>query len=541
MRKALRLGFAACLFAAAITPLRLAALPGGTEGTVAMTRQGPAVAPKPTRHPKTWRALLEEAALLGSSTLDYWGRYGQFTVDWQFTWRTFGQKFFTSQSPRLDSNAFWYNWSHSGAGAGYYWMARANGLNSRWSSLFSFTSSAIWETVSEWRELISINDMIFSPVGGPAIGEPLFQVSSYFSHRPGFWNAVAGFVFCPFLAVNNWFDHSSGPAIDSAPDPDWHRFSVYAGLKEDRVAPTGTTAVDTSGAWVRQVNLGFDMETGGGPGGTGHGDGYCPDTLQSRALLDMSVSSAGLEEIEIRTSAVLFGGRWSSATPEAAGGPRGGSVSLGYGTAFELFKKRAVVWYDGIKEVETGLATTGDARFDRPTPARFTDKLALVSPVGAVLTLARFGPRFEARWTTGVFGDFAMVNSLAYDRFTETHDPSGVKTTLLNWGYYYALGTTLATDAAVDWRQWHVRGAASYQWYGSIQGLDRYQYLGLVTDDFKLSDTRLVWRFSLGYRLRGIPLELGLAAEGIGRRGRLLDLREHYTEYRYFYQLRVVF
>ena len=134
-----------------------------------------------------------------------------------------------------------------------------------------------------------------------------------------------------------------------------------------------------------------------------------------------------------------------------------------------------------------------------------------------------------------------MVNSLPYDRFTESHDPGGVKTTLLDWGYYYALGMTLATDAAVDWRQWHFRGAASYQWYDSIQGLDRYQYLGLVTEDFKLRDTRLVWRCSLGYRLRGTPFELGLAAEGIGRWGRLLDLRDHYTEYRYFYQLRVVF
>ncbi|HVP91705.1 MAG TPA: DUF3943 domain-containing protein [Terriglobales bacterium] len=541
MRKSLPIVLGACLAAAALGSVPLEARTGGTETSPEWAWGEPPLAPRPALRPKTWRALLEEGVLWSASTIDYWGAYGKFTVDWQFTWKTFGRKFFTNESPRMDSNAFWYNWSHAGAGAGYYWMARANGLDSRWSFLFSFVTSAVWESLTEWRELISINDMTFTPLGGPAIGEPLFQVSSYFSHRPGFWNALAGFVFCPFLAVNNWFDHGSGPAANSAPDPAWHRFAVYAGLREDRVSPAGTTAVDMSGAWYRQINFGFDMETDAGPAGAGRAGGFNPETLSGRAALDASVSSAGLEEIQIRTSAVLFGGSWSSAAPGADGATRGGSVSVGYGTAFELFKKRSVVWYDGIKEVETGLATVGNARFDRPSPARFTDKLALVSPAGAVLTLGRFGPRFEARWTTSVFGDFAMVNSLPYNRYTETGDTSGVKTTLHDWGYYYALGMTLATDAAVDWRQWHFRGGASYQWYDSIQGLDRYQYLGLVTDDFRLRDTRLVWRFSLGYRLRGTPLELGLAAEGIGRRGRLLDLGEQYTEYRYFYQLRVVF
>jgi len=540
MRRSLPIVLVACLAAAALQPAALEAR-SAADTSAERAWQGQPLAPKPSPRPKTWRALLEEGVLWSASTVDYWGAYGHFTVDWQFTWKTFGRKFFTAESPRMDSNAFWYNWSHAGAGAGYYWMARSNGLNSRWSFLFSLATSAVWESLTEWRELISINDMTFTPLGGPAIGEPLFQVSSYFSHRPGFWNTLAAFIFCPFLSVNNWFDHGSGQAANSAPEAAWHRFAVYAGLREDRVSPGGTTAVDMAGAWYRQVNFGFDMETDAGPGGAERGGGFSSETLSSRAALDASVSSSGLEEIEIRTSAVLFGGSWSSVAADAAGGARGGSVSVGYGTAFELFKKRSVVWYDGIKEVETGLATVGDARFDRPAPARFTDKLALVSPAGAVLTVARFGPRFEARWTTGLFGDFAMVNSLPYDRFTESRDPGGVKTTLLDWGYYYALGMTLVTDAAVDWRQWHFRGAASYQWFDSIQGLDRYQYLGLVTEDFKLRDTRLVWRFSMGYRLRGTPLELGLAAEGIGRWGQLLDLREHYTEYRYFYQLRVVF
>jgi hypothetical protein len=496
------------------------------------------------RRPKTWRALIEEAVLLTASTIDYWGAYSKFTADWQFTWATFGQKFFTAQSPKMDSNAFWYNWSHAGAGAGYYTMARTNGLDNRVSTLFSFVTSAVWESMTEWRELIATNDMVFTTFGGPAIGEPLYQISSYFSHRRGIVNGVAGFVFNPFLTVNNWFDRRSGAAANSATDSGWHRFNLYAGLKEDKISPSGTTAADQSGPVYRQFNLGFDMETDASPGAgrESRDRRFLWDTLSSRAAIDVSFSSAGLEEFRIRTSAVLFGGSSSSVALDTDGSLHGGSVSLGYGTAFEVLKKRSVAWYDSNNEVPTGgQATAGDSRFFRPTPTAFTDKLSVISPLGAVLVLSRFGARCHLRWTSAAYGDFALVNALAYNRFTESHETGGVKTTLLNWGYYYALGMTLTSDAAVDWRQWRFRGEATWQFYDSIQGQDRYQYTGVVTEDFKLRDTRLVWRLTFGYRLTGTPLELGLAAEGISRTGRLPGLSDHCRELSFFYQARLVF
>jgi hypothetical protein len=498
----------------------------------------------PSCHPKTWRAFLEEAILLTSSTIDYWFEYSHFTVDWQFTWKTFGRKFFTAESPRLDSNAFWFNWSHALAGAGYYNMARTNGLNSRVATLFSLGSSALWETVSEWRELISLNDMVFSSMGGPAIGEPLFQVSSVLSHGKGLLSRLASFVFNPFLFANNWFDLGHGPAPNSDAEAAWHRYRLVIGLREDKVSPAGSTAAAQAGTSYRQFHAGLDMETNSVPGYAKAEtfSRFLSGTLSSRIFFDMDFSSFGLEEFNIRTQAVLFGYGRQSALTGSDGKVRGNSFSVGYGSAFEVFKKRAVAWYDGTHEVEGGgLATAGNARFMRPTPTQFTDKLAVISPLGAVFKLSRFGPRLHVRWTSEVSVDLAMVNALAYNRYTESHDPGGVKSTLLNWGYYYALGMTLATDAAADLGQWRLQGALRYQWYDSIEGLDRYQYLGLVADDFDLRDSRLFWRFRLAFHLPRTPIEMGLAAEGIGRRGSLLDIREHYREHRVYYQLAVVF
>jgi hypothetical protein len=59
--------------------------------------------------------------------------------------------------------------------------------------------------------------------------------------------------------------------------------------------------------------------------------------------------------------------------------------------------------------------------------------------------------------TFSIFLDLELVNVLAYNRFTEKYDNRGVKTTLLNWGYYYTLGTTLASDQVADWRRWRLR------------------------------------------------------------------------------------
>jgi len=495
------------------------------------------------RHPG--RALLESGALITGSTIDYWRTYADFQEDWQFkfTWKDQKRRFFTAESPKFDSNAFWFNWSHAASGAAYYNLARTNGLNSRASFLFSFGLSALWEIVCEWREIISTNDMIFTSFGGPAIGEPLFQVASYFSHRNGILNHLASLLFDPFLPPNNWFDRKKGFAWNSNPDTSWHNFIVFLGLRKCSASPTGQTAIAESESHYGQFDIGLDMETNTVPGYSQVESfhRFLWNTLSSRVFLDFNFSPAGLEEFNIRTKAVLFGYTWQSIHQDENGSPYGSSGSVGFGTAFEVFRKRPVAWYDSSAEFEGQGPALSDARFNRPTPTRYTDKIAVISPLGSVLELSRFGRQLKARWTFEAYGSFALVNALAYNRYSENHDPSGVKSTLLNWGYYYAAGMTLASNLAADWRQWHLCGAFSYEFYDSIQGQDRYQFLGVVTDDFKIHDSRLVWRLKLGYRLPATPFELAIASENIGRTGRLLDLNEHYHERRVFYQLRLVF
>jgi hypothetical protein len=543
MKRLLPAVLAAALAAGLLRPVPLTACPD--EATAAPGRAFPDAKPTPPRRPHAWRGVAESAVILGASTIDYWLTYSDFKEDWQFafTWEDQKRRFFTAESPKFDSNAFGFNWGHALAGVYYYNTGRTNGLNSRASFLFSLGASIVWETVCEWREVISINDVIFNAFGGPAIGEPLFQAGSYFTYKKGFWNTLAGILFNPVLAVNNWFDHGAGPAANSGPEASWHRFSLFAGMEEGTVSPAGATAVPASAAEHKQFNLGLEVETNAVPGygRAGNFRTALSDTLSSRLFFDLSFGPDGLEEFRLRTQAVLFGWAWQGLAGEPGGAVRGTSGSFGFALAFNAYRKRPVAWYDSSAELPGGGPALSDARFVRPAPTEFTDKMAVVSPLGAVLELAWFGPRLHLRWMSGAYGDFSMVNAMAYNLFTAGHDSSGVKSTLLNWGYYYGWGMTLATDAALDWRSWRLRGSLSYQFYGSIQGQDRYQFLGVVTDDFKIRDDRLAWFLRLGYRLPRTPVELGLTAESVGRSGRLLDLRTDYHETRFFYRLSFVF
>jgi hypothetical protein len=490
------------------------------------------------RRGKTGRALLENLAMLTASTIDYWRTYADFREDWQFelSWKSQRRRFFTSESPKMDSNSFWFNWSHAGSGGGYYNLARSNGLTSAGSFLFSVGEALLWEVVCEWREVISTNDLIFTSFGGPAIGEPLYQVGSYFSHRRGFLGSLAAFLTDPFLAVNNWFDSKGGRAANSAPDAAWHRFILFAGSRSGSIAPLGTR--------YRNFDFGLDMETVTIPG-YGEAESFSrwlADTLSSRIFLDFSFSPSGLEEFDIRTQAVFFGLGWQSGGKAGDGSPRGVCGSLGLGSGFEVWRKRPVAWYDSNAHTLRGDDTlTSDARYIRPTPTEFTDKLSAINLAGPVLKLSRFGPGPEVRWSAEAYGDFAMVNALAYNRYTENHDVEGVKSTLLNWGYYYALGWTLATDVEADWLSWRLKAALVYDRFGSIQGQDRFQFLGVVTDDSPLSDWRRSWRASLGYVLPHTPIELSLAAEGLCRSGRILEVSDRYNETRVYYRLNIVF
>jgi hypothetical protein len=86
---------------------------------------------------------------------------------------------------RFDDNPFpGKHLHHPVSGSLYHWVSRANGLNVYTASAYAFGASTVWEFALEFREMVGLNDLIFTPVSGIAAGEFFFQLGQYVNSAP---------------------------------------------------------------------------------------------------------------------------------------------------------------------------------------------------------------------------------------------------------------------------------------------------------------------------------------------------------------------
>jgi len=472
---------------------------------------------------KTGRAFIELGINLAVSTVNYWNKYSKFIEDWQFTltWKDQKRKFFTSEGLRLDSNNLRLNWTHAWSGALYYNWARSNRFSPFASLLCSTGGSFFWEYFAEWREVASINDMLFTSIGGPAIGEPLFQIADHFRRRRGLAARLAETLVNPPLAINDLLDGKGRrprlPALDRAD----FRFSL--GGKQGPAAP-----VDGASSHVA-LDLDMRLVTLSGYGRPGSGSGYSRRPLDNEYRIALSFNGSGIEEFSASTRCLLAGWWRQDVRQGANGGLYGSESWVGPVTAWDFFQKKPLADYDG-----NDLGMT-DPWFEREQPTRYTDKFSTMHVIGPAFDWTGYAGKLSARVGVEATLDFAMVNSLPYNAYSADHDVWGVKTTLHNWGYYYSLGYTLAGRFDVRRGPFRAEAGARYQSFASIQGLDRFQ--NDIRDDSRLRDSRFSYNAALSLAIPRSPLFLSLNLEGIDRWGRFHEVSATSRELRFFYRL----
>ncbi|HEX7670469.1 MAG TPA: DUF3943 domain-containing protein, partial [Polyangiaceae bacterium] len=147
------------------------------------------------RYPKRYlRALALNGAAMGFELFLYWYDPQSNTVDWQFP--DLGSKLSQRSIARFDDNLERTNWLlHPMAGATHYGFTRLSGFGVLPSFGAAAVSSALYEVVFEWREIISLNDLIVTPFGGMAVGEFFFHLGNYLNSeqtRPRTLDEVTG-------------------------------------------------------------------------------------------------------------------------------------------------------------------------------------------------------------------------------------------------------------------------------------------------------------------------------------------------------------
>jgi hypothetical protein len=176
-----------------------------------------------------------------------------------------------------------------------------------------------------------------------------------------------------------------------------------------------------------------------------------------------------------------------------------------------------------------------DPWFAREQPTRYTDKLSSIHIIGPAFNWTGYAGRLYARLDLDATFDFSLVNSLAYNDYSASHDVWGVKTTLHNWGYYYSLGYSLGGRFDVRHGVLRAEAGIRYQRFSSIQGLDRFQER--IIDDSQVSDSRLVYSAGFSAAIPRTPLFFSLNLEAINRWGRFHEVSVKNHELRFFYRL----
>lgn len=479
---------------------------------------------EPDKH--FWRALLETAVLLG--IFQY--RYKKTHTSWvagvhkyQATWEDQKEKLFNWKNWNYDANCYDLNWQHALAGGVYYNFSRTNNLSVLESLLMSWASSSYWEFVVEYRSDVSINDHIFTPLGGLPLGEAWFQLGKFFADRPDTLSQVLSFI-NPILKINRFFDRESIRKKPPEPPPGWHAFNLDLGVR--RLHAQGSSGHET----VPYAGLETEIIHIPEYGASGIERRFISEPLFSEIRLETSGAGKSFEEADLTARAVWFG--LFQQNIDAFN--RGYAFYLGGGSAFTMFKKKP-----GQTEFPCTFKGRDPAQLKLDAPRDFTDKMSAVHIIGPVFDLTLFARDFTLRWVQDIYVDFAISHSFAFNAYTERFDYGGVKTPLLVNGYYYGWGTTLNSRLDLTWSDIHLQAELRYQRYGSIDGKDRFQHV--MTDDFHLTDSRLLIRTALDYRIPGLPVALKAAYEGIDRRGWIKDIEETAWESKLFFGLSLLY
>lgn len=395
--------------------------------------------------PHYLRAGLEMAALLGVGTVWYWVDRERQVADWDYP--SLKQRF-SLDVIRYDNNDFWINFiAHPLDGAAFHAFSRANHLSLAESFGYGMLTSLAWEYALEFREKVSLNDIIVTPAAGLTIGEFTHRLGQLLNARrrsgeARWWHDLAAWTVGSPVAVHDWLDtpraaHAGSLLPGSQAHSDiWHDIRVSYGW----------TVADVNGAAQDSFHsLRLDGRLVAIPG-------YLRPGRLQRAFADADLTSLRLD--------IDFGARGSGVDVYAD------TVLLGFHT-------------QRISSQGTGAAlTVGTSlgyRYLDETREPWKDQLGIAHLPGLAVEAHLTGRHAALRAYARLHGDFAGLRAHPYAAW-EAENPDIVgKNILRKQGYYYGWGWSGRVGAALVSPYVEVGGELFYGHYDSHEGLDRTQ------------------------------------------------------------------
>jgi hypothetical protein len=401
------------------------------------------------------RAIVENAAAMAFEVAIYWYDPSINVVDWQFP--DLDSKLSSSEAVRFDDNLLRTNYVfHPIAGSSHYLLTRVNGFGVPGSFLVSAASSASYELLFEWRELVSINDLIVTPFGGVAMGEFVHQLNNYLNSEPPTirtelranpGSAVRGAAKSTFGVFRHLHDELDRPPYPRRAPPDnLGLSSAYA--HEFRLRAEQSLVDNDPGSTTELFGMAGEFEIVAMPGFLRPGSFSTWFTNGNFTEFDLRIGFNGRSrENEMFFDSHLFG--WYTQNIEAArGGTRGHAFEAAIGSGLRYLDRR---WTSQRDEY-------GIVHLPHPVQRSWL----LLGPARLELEL-------------GVAPDFASVHSASYDQYLEENGPEGTKSSLKRHGYVHSWGGSFHAKAAVVLEAFELGSSFRFGHYESIDGVERAQ------------------------------------------------------------------
>lgn len=461
------------------------------------------------------RMMIEVGAFFGVMQAVYWANYEFNAVDFNYEadWDNVRARFITLEAWYLDDNAYETNaWRHPVQGGVNYLFARSNGFSALESYAVSLTQSAVWELFGEYREDVSVNDIVVTPRAGSVLGETAWQLGLFFLRGERRWPyQVLGNVATGGKGLLDWYDgkRSTPPRVGALglPTDVVHRFEASVAGGRWVVGGEGKGMLRTAVSTELILIPGFDRP------------GNARRIYAAPAYSELRVEATRADDTmtDFRLAARVGITSWHRKRLHDG---RGYNLLFGIGSAYEYGQH------------------VGADRTTRST----RDQIAMAHVGGGNLDLTLHHGDLKVRAVADGYGNMALVRNYAIDAHRAAHPEDYVRSTIVRDNYHHAIGVTARATVVASFRGLRLGVSFQEDWLRSIQGIDRYQEQ--IVDDYSLVDTRSEGRVWLSYErpLRpGLALGLGVGLEARRRSGSVKDTFRVDTEHSQLVNAQLVF
>ena len=391
---------------------------------------------------------------------------------------------FAPNSWYLDADSISTNFGgHVAAGTFYYMFARANRVSVPEAFLWTLGTSTLWELI-EFKEPVSINDMIVTPVSGLAIGEAFTQLSGWFDRNGSSKLSKAlAVIFNPMKKFHDWMDKAE-PRRDPAYSG-WHEFR--AGASGQVLWQDGHTYPGIAVEFATRL---FRAPGYGEAGGTGFG---FADGNVSAIGLTATIAGGQTVDFLFDTETALVG-HYSRDLRTDGEGLSGWDLFVG-GTAGYEYGSHAWDLAGGVP----------------------SNQISLVRLPGVDGRLRLFAGDLRVDCSLNVAFDFGGVEPIG-NPGTEVLAPGQVFPTVYSvQGYYFAFGLHLAPALELRFGSFALGASVRADWLWGMTGPFVPEPVGQVVS---LSDVRAIGTAWLRMHLHEPSVEFALITLARERRGR---------------------